>query len=549
MRNYILLTITLLNFSIFAQETASKDSTDRYLNNVSKIEKIDRLRSLMIDAIIEEDYQKIGKYVGELRAIEGNRYIGLFPYELMALKYLTFEFEEVLQLTSYLDTVSHTTNYKITPTTNRLSYVLRDELLNRKTSTIKTIKNAQLNDEKKQVLEIQHILLIANADTSITQDSLNYLSKVFLDQNPNSKFRDFVIKNAYFDFAELINYEEKSEDIFMNAPFFDDTVKFTSRLRKVYYYGLAFNAATPEIEIMYGNEGLFFEKQYFNNDIKMITYNHLTARSNENLIGDNPSPYLTDSSNSREIDLGHLLYGLQALIFPLSQTNTSLSLDGFINIAAKIYKAYNLESIHLAGWVADVGISVGYNERHKDLQEKPIDLQDFSNTNIHFPENPDIDRYYEISAPEADLEGDIDAYGLYKAWQIVLGNNANAKLSDVLKFYYQNPSPSSNITNDNFNCYENRYFIFCLKTGITSQISGNNYSWPDYQNIPTSLLEPIEWMASFWVDHYNGKYFMMKKIKNLPTKKNYTDNTYVLIKFLQWLKAKVQSEQTSMTFT
>lgn len=81
MRNYILLTITLLNFSIFAQEPASKDSTDRYLNNVSKIEKIDRLRSLMIDAIIEEDYQKIGKYVGELRAIEGNRYIGLFPYE------------------------------------------------------------------------------------------------------------------------------------------------------------------------------------------------------------------------------------------------------------------------------------------------------------------------------------------------------------------------------------------------------------------------------------------------------------------------------------
>src|SRR5690606_1453739 len=166
MSNYILLTITLLNFSMFAQEPASKDSTDRYLNNVSKIEKIDRLRSLMIDAIIEEDYQKIGKYVGELRAIEGNRYIGLFPYELMALKYLTFELEEVLQLTSYLDTVSHTTNYKITPTTNRLSYVLRYELLNRKTSTIKTIKNAQLSDEKKQVLEIQHILLIANADTS-----------------------------------------------------------------------------------------------------------------------------------------------------------------------------------------------------------------------------------------------------------------------------------------------------------------------------------------------------------------------------------------------
>lgn len=243
MRNYILLTITLLNFSIFAQEPDSKDSTDRYLNNVSKIEKIDRLRSLMIDAIIEEDYQKIGKYVSELRAMEGNRYIGLFPYELMALKYLTFEFEEVLQLTSYLDTVSHTTNYKITPTTNRLSYVLRDELLNRKTSTIKTIKNSQLSDEKKQVLEIQHILLIANADTSITQDSLNYLSKVFLDQNPNSKFRDFVIKNAYFEYVES-NWG-LGLDFFMGYGTFDRDLG--RQFGDVFSIGLAFDVQYKSI--------------------------------------------------------------------------------------------------------------------------------------------------------------------------------------------------------------------------------------------------------------------------------------------------------------
>ncbi|NEN25404.1 hypothetical protein G3O08_18055 [Cryomorpha ignava] len=341
--------------------------------------------------------------------------------------------------------------------------------------------------------------------------------------------------NAYFNFSDFIGYAQTAEDVFSIAPFNDSPVSFVTRIRVMYYSGFKFNPIVPDLE--YEDNSPEFETKELHKSVMqspselLVSYVHLVSKADENLDGDNPSPYLLDLPNAREIDLGHVLFGLQALQFPL-ENSPSPSLIG------RFFLKYNLRGIHYAGWVADIGIAVGTNERHIFDNEVPVAVRHYGN--IYYPENPDIDRYFEISAPEPDLEGDIDAYGLKAAWEDVESINPEFKFSDVLKYYFQNPDPENNL-----NHYGNRYFIFCLQNGIVTQISGNTYSWPNYTNLPVSLLEPVEWMATFWFDQYNE---LLLIFKNPPVNYHFQDCKYVLIKFLQWLKPRLENEQPNKSF-
>lgn len=373
-----------------------------------------------------------------------------------------------------------------------------------------------------------------------TRDMLSFDS---IPVNTNLQLPSNHDPNAYFNFSDLIDYIQATEDVFTASPFNDSSISFVTRLRVMYYGGFIFNAVIPDLDYR-DNSPKFKEKEIHksvmqSSSLQREAFIHLISRADENLDGDNPSPYLIDTSNSREIDLGHVLYGLQALQFPLENSPDPKN--------GKVFLAYNLKGIHYASWVADVGIAVGTNERHIYDGHVPVAVRKYGN--IYYPENPDIDRYFEISAPEPDLEGDVDAYGLWKAWEEVESLNPEFKFSDVLKYYFQNPN-----SDNNFYHYGNRYFIFCLETGIVTQISGDNYSWPDYVNLPTSLLEPIEWMASFWFDQYNefdifdyNKSMIGKLTKNLIVNYQFEDCKYVLIKFLQWLKPRLENEQPNIT--
>lgn len=364
---------------------------------------------------------------------------------------------------------------------------------------------------------------------------------------------------SIFNFSELIQYVTSAEALYMDKVT-DTTIEFTTRLRAQYYGQLQFIALIPYFphyvfNTVSDDENRVLDEQFMHSTTEgEEAFKHLTAEADENLKKDNTGPYLIDTNSSRELDFGHTLFGLQALQMPFdyaSNTNNTLyQINPVLIAGSKIFKNYNLDPIDFAGWIADIGIAVGMNEKHKSNDNQPP-LDGEGASVIHLPESPDIDRYYEISAPEADLEGDIDSYGLLRAWNIVESTNPDFRLSDVLTYYYQNPSSVIN-----FYHYRNRYLIFCEDAGISHEISTNNWSWPDPSGSTTksianyaNLLNKVEWMASFWFDQYDFYSTVKNGLISNTQNYGYADCEYVLNKFLQWLKPRVEAEQPNLTFT
>lgn len=87
-----------------------------------------------------------------------------------------------------------------------------------------------------------------------------------------------------------------------------------------------------------------------------------------------------------------------------------------------------------------------------------------------------LDRYYQISAPEADLFGNVDAIGLKMAYDKI--DDENPKLSDVLKLYYERPD-SENIPvkpTPEYYTFSNRWLIVCQFLNMIT-INGNTITW------------------------------------------------------------------------
>ena len=78
--------------------------------------------------------------------------------------------------------------------------ILQQKLLENRINTIQTIRNASLAEEEKMLLEIQHILMVSNADTNMTQDSLNTLSRNFVLSYPQSAYKSYVANYALYDY-------------------------------------------------------------------------------------------------------------------------------------------------------------------------------------------------------------------------------------------------------------------------------------------------------------------------------------------------------------
>jgi hypothetical protein len=323
--------------------------------------------------------------------------------------------------------------------------------------------------------------------------------------------------------AEMVQFIQRLEEFYAS----DTTEKFTTRLRVLYYGGTIFNAAIPDLQYAEANgDPVWLNNSVthlYSNDYYKEAYDRLASKADENDIADNPSPYLFISNNNLLIDIGHFLYGLQALLHPLLASNTLAP----ISLA---FQAYNLDGVDYAGWPGDVGLSVGDNEWQKFTGDPP-------SNDLWNPVNPDIDRYYEIHAPNADLEGDIDAFGLWKLWDYNVQQIQSFKLSELLSDYYINNShPYYN--------FNNRYKIFCEENNIIVFVSGITYSWPDYTNLPVSLTDTVNRIATFWFDTKWGQVsFLTKALFSTLVINSYMDSNYVLIKFLQWLKPKLQSEQ------
>lgn len=213
------------------------------------------------------------------------------------------------------------------------------------------------------------------------------------------------------DFLEALQAAEQANS--------GDTVEeFITRLRQLYYPGTdpdgltvreaAFDHLLPDAPITLpdGSRRLLTPT-----GMDPILFGRLAMHAPENPTPghplDNPSPYFYDATATR-IDLGHVMLTIDAILHPRADSP---------------YADFGVPAIDPASWVADLGIGAVWAEQD-GVPDAPTVL----------PRKPDggadLDGYYQMSAPTADLIGDIDGFN------IAAGMLAGATMPSTVVRYY-----------------------------------------------------------------------------------------------------------------
>ena len=198
----------------------------------------------------------------------------------------------------------------------------------------------------------------------------------------------------------------------------DSLEEFVTRVRQLYYPGtdpdgltireIAFDRLLPDAPRLLpdGSRRLLTPA-----GMDPIFFGRLSMHAPENPVPghplDNPSPYFYDTTATR-VDLGHMLLTVDALLHPRADTP---------------YSDFPVPAIDPASWVADIGIGAVWAEQD-GVPDAPRVLP-------RLPDGqPDRDGYYQMSAPDADLIGDVDGFNVFNAML------AGASLSATLVRYY-----------------------------------------------------------------------------------------------------------------
>lgn len=199
----------------------------------------------------------------------------------------------------------------------------------------------------------------------------------------------------------------------------DTPEQILTRLRQMYYPGTnpagltfreaAFDQLMINAPILENNS--LARRLVSGNRISGTMFRRLTDAARDNAVPplppDNPGPNVVDVEGNR-VDIGHAFLTMDA------QTHTTIGLP---------YITYGVPSIDPAWWVADVGSAAVWAEL--DAPNPPNVLPKLASG------DPDVPGYWKMSAPDADLFGDVDGFSILNLWQGVGG-----ALSDVLTQYY-----------------------------------------------------------------------------------------------------------------
>ena len=290
----------------------------------------------------------------------------------------------------------------------------------------------------------------------------------------------------------------------------DTPQEILSRVRAQWYKGVAFDQLIPRANTadIYPNYspygGGFNVVPRTLGAVDAGARARLTAHADENAVGDNPSPYVMLPSGQR-VDVGHLFLGVDALLHP--QTSDP-------------YTSFAVPNIDPASWVADVGIASVWLTRAE--AGTPDDRAPRN------PHPPSADAYWHMSAPDEDLVGDIDSFGLHAAW-----SGTGQTLSDALRAYYLGSGGTPAGTS-------RRYRQFCTANGLTYQVSGTSVTWDG------------TWCATLIarIDRFNDLYGagMSGAVYGTifgPTRRTWPHTPEMLDRFLDWLKPRLEAELRS----
>jgi hypothetical protein len=199
----------------------------------------------------------------------------------------------------------------------------------------------------------------------------------------------------------------------------DTPEQFLTRLRQLYYPGTDPNGLTFR-EVAFDQLMVTSPVRESNGTRRIlgprgmsaVFFARLASRAFENAAPpaapDNPSPYVVDDTATR-VDIGHALLTVEAIFHP---------------VAGLPYTTFGVPPIDPASWVADLGIAATWAEQNGQPDAPRVLGPD--------PAGRDnIDGYEQMSAPDADLVGDIDGFNIANIW---IGSGGN--LSVPLAAYY-----------------------------------------------------------------------------------------------------------------
>jgi hypothetical protein len=285
-------------------------------------------------------------------------------------------------------------------------------------------------------------------------------------------------------------------------------------------------------------------RKLFSSKIEEDTYIHLTAHGDENYRNYNPSPYVYDP-DGLPFDFGHAIYGMESLIDNVMTSNFYGNWD-------------ILASPILAGYPGDIGLAIAeyyYAFVHEKLPDSLLNK-------IYYPRisgpptTADLDRFYEIDAPNEDILGNVEAFGWYRAYESMVGVNPDVKLSEVLNYYYKYNFEES---------YTNRWKLYCETDvnygagypdkGIYNRFiyyDGINPVWnTDYSNINNQLDSICEFWYNMLINGYlttlnglTGGDINKIKINDEESYQDYLNiRNYIRDQFLNDIKQHLNNEQ------
>jgi hypothetical protein len=316
--------------------------------------------------------------------------------------------------------------------------------------------------------------------------------------------------DAVIELDRFIGYVEEVERANPNDP----PAEILSRLRVQYYGGenandrMKFDQLIPDAKaydsyIWYrlDSTGVVYTPRGLGS-VSADARNHLLARADENGIGDNPSPYLKLPSGEL-VDVGHLFLAMDALLNPRT---------------SEPYATFGIPNIDVSGWVADVGIASVWLTMARSGSPHPDDPV----AKAHRPMT--VEEYFQASAPEPDLLGDIDAFRLRRIWR-----DGVVPLSVALRRFYAGGG--------GFVALESRYAAFCSGAGIRYTFAGGMVTWDASQR--ADLIRQVDRFN----DLYGGGIWgAIWGTLTSPTHRTWPDTPAMLDKFLAWLKPRLQAD-------
>ncbi|HEU4399694.1 MAG TPA: hypothetical protein VFU54_17875 [Actinomycetota bacterium] len=290
----------------------------------------------------------------------------------------------------------------------------------------------------------------------------------------------------------FVAYLEEAERAFAA----DSPVELLSRIRNTYYSGFLVEQLLPDARARGGRT------LHGNPRLGGTAHRHLTARADENGVGDNPAPYLLLPSGE-QVDVGHLFLGLDALLHPRT---------------AVPFSAYGVPNIDATGWVADVGMASVWTTKHAEGGPDP--------RASHRLAAADRDAYYRMSAPDADLLGDVDVFAVRAHWGLAAGQPLSAALCGYYLGRRRRPPG-----------IRWRWRAFAAVNRLAYARSGGRIAW-----------DPTWWEG--WVrriDRFNDVYGAgvggsLWGTLTRPVRRSWPETPYMLAMFLGWATPLVEAE-------